>query len=167
MKMFLSVMVVCACIAVGFAQTPQPSASAQRAAQPATAPLPPQAPVTKVLFFDHTKTSEAFAKGIPLVNAPDMIVQGSHRDVAGQVEVHDKETDVIYIIDGGATFVTGGKMVGGKVSRPGQWLGTDITGGESHHLGKGDMIIVPAGTPHWFKEVSPPVSYYVVKVVKP
>jgi glc operon protein GlcG len=152
-------------VSIGAAQTPP--ASGQRAAPAPAAPAPTPTPVTKVMFFDHTKTAEAFSKGAPLVTAPDMIVQGSHRDVAGQVEVHDKETDVIYIIDGAATFVTGGTMVGGKVSRPGQWLGTDITGGESRHLVKGDMIIVPAGTPHWFKEVSPPISYYVVKVVKP
>ncbi len=94
-------------------------------------------------------------------------MQGSHRDVAGQVEVHDKETDVLYIVDGAATFVTGGKMVGGKVSRPGQWLGTDITGGETRQLTKGDVIVIPAGTPHWFKQVSPNISYFVVKGVKP
>jgi glc operon protein GlcG len=165
MKLFLALLVVCVCGTVGDAQTPQKSAQTPQRGTAAPAPTP--TPVTKVIFFDHTKTAEAFAKGQPLVTAPDMIVQGSHRDVAGQVEMHDKETDVIYIIDGAATFVAGGTMVGGKVTRPGQWLGTDITGGESHRMIKGDMIIVPAGTPHWFKEVSPNVSYYVVKVVKP
>ncbi len=109
-----------------------------------------------------------FAKGGNLVNAPDMIVLGSHRAVAGRVgSLVDRETDVIYVIDGSATFVTGGKMEGGKVTRPGQWLGTSITAGDTHRLTKGDMIIVPAGMPHWFKEVSPQISYYVVKVVKP
>jgi mannose-6-phosphate isomerase-like protein (cupin superfamily) len=130
------------------------------------APAPPQ-PVTSPVFIDHAKVAEAFAKGGSLVTAPDLIVQGSHREVPGQVEVHDKETDVIYVIDGAATFVTGGTMVGGKNSRPNQWLGTDITGGQPQHLVKGDMVIVPAGIPHWFKEVSPQISYYVVKVVKP
>jgi uncharacterized RmlC-like cupin family protein len=132
----------------------------------AAAPAP-RKPVTTALFFDKEKVATTFAKGGNLVNAPDMAVLGSHREVAGGVEVHDKETDVIYVIDGGATFVTGGKMEGGKVTRPGQWLGTSITAGETHRLTKGDMIIVPAGMPHWFKEVSPQISYYVVKVVKP
>jgi len=58
-------------------------------------------------------------------------------------------------------------MTGGRVTRPGQWLGTDITGGETRRLTKGDWIVVPAGIPHWFKEVSPQVSYSVVKVIKP
>ena len=119
-----------------------------------------------VTYVDHDKVAAALAKGGPLVTAPDYIVSGSHRTGPGQVEVHDHETDVIYMVDGEATFVTGGTMVGGKVTKPGQSLGSDIKGGETHHLGKGDVIVVPAGTPHWFKEVPGPISYYVVKVVK-
>jgi mannose-6-phosphate isomerase-like protein (cupin superfamily) len=152
-----------ALLASGFlsAQTPA------RAGAPAAAPPPPPTPVTSVIVIDHTKTAEAFAKGGTLVNAPDMLVQGSHREVPGHVEVHDKETDILYMISGGATFVTGGKMVGGKLTRPGQWAGDDITGGQTHQLQPGDIVVVPAGTPHWFKQVSPQISYYVVKVVKP
>src|SRR5262249_4789948 len=119
-----------------------------------------------VTYVDHEKVAAALSKGGPLVSAADLLVSGSHRDKAGQVEVHDKETDVIYVVDGAATFVTGGKMVGGKVTKPGQSLGSDIIGGQTHHLGKGDVIVVPATTPHWFKEVPQSVSYFVVKVLK-
>ena len=119
-----------------------------------------------VVYVGHDKVDAALAKGGTVVTASNLLVQGSHRDKAGQVEVHEKETDVIHVIDGTATFVTGGKMVGGKSSRPGQWLGTNIEGGETHHLAKGDVVVVPAGTPHWFKEVPTTVSYYVVKVLK-
>src|SRR5438876_8904087 len=121
----------------------------------------------EVTYVGHDKVNAALAKSGPLVNAPDLLVSGSHRDKAGQVEVHEKETDVIYVVEGEATFVTGGTMVGGKSTKAGQFLGTDIKGGESHHLTKGDVIVVPAGTPHWFKEVPSTVSYYVVKVLKP
>jgi len=119
-----------------------------------------------VTYVGHDKVAAALSKGGPLVSAPDLTVSGSHRDKAGQVEVHDKETDVIHVIDGEATFVTGGSMVGGKTTKPGQSMGTDIKGGQTHHLTKGDVIVVPAGTPHWFKEVPHSVSYYVVKVLK-
>jgi quercetin dioxygenase-like cupin family protein len=119
-----------------------------------------------VTYVGHDKVAAALSKGGPLVTAPDLKVSGSHREKAGQVEVHDKETDVIHVIDGEATFVTGGAMVGGKVTSPGQSMGTDIKGGQTHHLTKGDVIVVPAGTPHWFKEVPQSVSYYVVKVLK-
>ena len=120
-----------------------------------------------VTYVDHEKVAAALAKGGPLVSAQDLLVSCSHREKAGQVEVHDKETDVIYMVDGEATFVTGGEMIGGKVTKAGQSLGTDIKGGDTHRLSKGDVIVVPAGVPHWFKEVPHSVSYYVVKVLKP
>jgi mannose-6-phosphate isomerase-like protein (cupin superfamily) len=119
------------------------------------------------VHVDPAKVAAALAKGGPLVTRPDLLVSGSHREKAGEVEVHDKETDVLYVTDGEATFVFGGKMVGGKVTRPGQWLGSDITGGQTNHLVKGDVFVVPAGVPHWFKEVPKSVSYFVVKVLKP
>jgi mannose-6-phosphate isomerase-like protein (cupin superfamily) len=119
------------------------------------------------VHVDPAKVAAALAKGGSLVTRPDLLVSGSHRDAAGKVEVHDKETDVLYVVDGEATFVFGGKMVGGKVTSPGQWLGTDITGGETHHIAKGDVFVIPAGIPHWFKEVPKSVSYFVVKVLKP
>jgi quercetin dioxygenase-like cupin family protein len=119
-----------------------------------------------VTYVDHDKVATALSKGGPLVSAPDLLVSGSHRDKAGQVELHQKETDVIHVIEGEATFVTGGTMVGGKQTKAGQMVGSDIKGGETHHLTKGDVIVVPAGTPHWFKEVPNSISYYVVKVLK-
>src|SRR5689334_13351648 len=93
-----------------------------------------------VTYVGHDKVAAALAKGGPLVKAPDLTVSGSHRNGPGQVEVHDKETDILYVVDGDATFVTGGAMVGGKVTTPGQHLGTEIQGGETHHLSKGDVI---------------------------
>ena len=120
-----------------------------------------------VTFVGHDKVAESFSKGGSLVTQSDLTVSGAHRTGPGQVEVHDKETDVFYVIDGEATFVTGGTMVGGKMTKAGQWLGTDIQGGQTHRLTKGDVIVIPAGTPHWFKEVPKAVSYHVVKVLKP
>lgn len=121
---------------------------------------------SSVTYVDHDKVAAALAKGGPLVSSSDYLVSGSHRSGPGQVEVHEKETDVIYVVEGTATFVTGGTIIGGKTTKPGQMLGSDIQAGETHHLAKGDVIVVPAGTPHWFKEVSGSISYFVVKVVK-
>ena len=119
-----------------------------------------------VAFIGSDKVAEALAKGGSLVSQPDYLVSGAHRSGPGQVEVHDKEIDILYVTDGDATFVTGGTMVGGKNTKAGQWLGTDIQGGETRRLTKGDVVVVPAGTPHWFKEVPKSVSYFVVKVIK-
>jgi quercetin dioxygenase-like cupin family protein len=120
-----------------------------------------------VVFIGHDKMAAALAKqGKPLVSASNLLVEGSHRDGPGQVEVHTTETDVFYVTDGSATFVTGGKMIGGKTTAPAQIRGTSIDGGETHHLVKGDVMVIPAGTPHWFKEVPQSISYFVVKVLK-
>jgi mannose-6-phosphate isomerase-like protein (cupin superfamily) len=126
-----------------------------------------QGDAARVAYVDHDKVAAAISKGGSLVVTPDYTVTGSHRDKPGQVEVHDKETDVIYMIEGDATFVTGGTVVGLHQTKAGQSVGTETKGGDAHHLTKGDVIVVPAGVPHWFKEVHPSVSYYVVKVIKP
>ena len=120
-----------------------------------------------VSYIDAAKVSAALSKGSVMVTQPDLAVQGGHRVAAGQVEVHDKETDIFYVTDGEATIVTGGTMIGGKQKSPGQMLGTSIEGGETHHLAKGDSMVIPAGTPHWFKEVPKSISYFVVKVIAP
>jgi mannose-6-phosphate isomerase-like protein (cupin superfamily) len=129
--------------------------------------LAAQSGETGVVHIDPTQLAAALAKGGGLVKRSDLLVSGGHREAGGQVEVHDKEVDVLYIVEGEATFVWGGKMVGGKTSGPGQWLGTDITGGQTRKIGKGDVFVVPAGIPHWFKEVPKSISYFVVKVLKP
>jgi len=122
-----------------------------------------------VTYIGHEKVAAALegqTHSGPLVKASDLLVMGAHRSEDGKVELHEKETDVFYIVDGEATIVTGGKMVGGKLTSSGQWLGTDIQGGQVQHLTKGDVMVIPAGVPHWFKEVPHSVSYFVVKVLK-
>ena len=104
-----------------------------------------------VTYVDHDKVEAALAGGGVLVKAPDLIVSCSHRTGPGKVELHVKETDVFHVLEGEAKFVTGGTMVGAKETGPGQQLGTDIEGGQVHYLSKGDVIVIPAGVPHWFK----------------
>jgi quercetin dioxygenase-like cupin family protein len=116
----------------------------------------------KVTFISHDKVS----KNGTLVSAPNLTIMVVTRNGSGEVEVHDKETDTFHVLEGSATFVTGGTMIGGKVTAPGQQRGKDMTGGETHHLTKGDVIVIPAGIPHWFKEVPQSITYYVVKVIK-
>jgi len=78
-------------------------------------------------------------------------------------EVHVKDADIIYVQEGSATFVTGGAVVDAKNTAPDEIRGKEISGGESRKIAKGDVIIVPAGTPHWFKDVPAAMTYYVVK----
>jgi glc operon protein GlcG len=124
----------------------------------------PEAGKAAVSYFEKEKVTSAFVKGAVLFDGSDKyMVHASHRDKAGVVEVHEQDADIIYVLDGSAVFVTGGEMVGGKAIGPGEIRGSDIKGGDTRTISKGDVIIVPAGTPHWFKEVPGPLNYYVVK----
>jgi uncharacterized protein with FMN-binding domain len=69
---------------------------------------------SKVTYIPADEVSAAFAKGAVLVNNGTYQVHASRREAAGQVEVHVKDTDIIYMLEGTTTFVTGGTMVGGK-----------------------------------------------------
>ena len=117
----------------------------------------------KTVYVDAGK----MAAGGTFATTPGYTVQMLKRTAAGQVEVHTKETDIFYVVDGDATIVTGGTMVGGKETQPNQLRGTSIEGGEVAHLKKGDSITIPAGIPHWFKEVPQSIQYFTVKSIKP
>jgi glc operon protein GlcG len=120
----------------------------------------------KAIYYPACDVDVAFEKGAVLFDGggSNYMIHASRREKAGQAEVHTKETDVIYVLDGTAMFVTGGKVVGGATTAEDEIRGASIEGGEERPLSKGDVIVVPAGTPHWFKDVTAPFLYYVVKV---
>jgi mannose-6-phosphate isomerase-like protein (cupin superfamily) len=119
-----------------------------------------------ITYFGADQVSAAFAKGAVLFDGTgtNYMVHASRRDAAGQAEVHEKDTDVIYVLGGSSMFVTGGTVRDGKITAAGEIRGVAIEGGAARQLAKGDVIIVPKGTPHWFKEVDAPLTYFVVKV---
>jgi len=121
---------------------------------------------TEVIHFDHAKVDEAFAKGQLLLTNDHYKVITGHRVEPGVVEVHEHDTDVIYVVEGSATFVTGGKAVDSKPEKPGELRGGKIVDGTTRHLTKGDVIVIPKGIPHWFTEVSGAFLYFVVKVTE-
>ena len=100
----------------------------------------------------------------PITKADNYSVLALRRTSAGQAEVHSVDTDVFYVIDGSATFTTGGTVIDGKTTAPGEIRGTGIREGTSRVISKGDVLTIPHGTPHWFSEVKSPVIYLVVKV---
>jgi glc operon protein GlcG len=117
-----------------------------------------------IAYFDKDKVAAAFAKGIPLIEVNNYKVHASRREAPGMAEVHNLDTDIIYVLEGSATLVTGGTVVDGKTTARDEIRGKEISGGDTRKLIKGDVMIIPAGTPHWFKEVNAPLLYYVVKV---
>jgi uncharacterized protein GlcG (DUF336 family)/quercetin dioxygenase-like cupin family protein len=124
-------------------------------------------PAPAVSYWEKNKVDEAFAKGAVLFDGSDgrnYMVHASRREKPGQAEVHTKDADVIYVLQGSATFITGGEAVDGKTIAPDEIRGSSINGGETRKITKGDVIIVPHGVPHQFLEVTDPFLYYVVKV---
>ena len=91
----------------------------------------------------------------------------AHREASGQVEWHEKQADIMFISSGQATIVYGGTVVDGKTTAPGEIRGASIKGGTEVHLGPGDVLHVPAKTPHQMK-LAPgtQVTYFVAKIVE-
>lgn len=144
--------------------TPADSAHTERAPLDGT-PAPESA--ANVIFLDHATVAAAFAVGQPLfdggANATYQI-HASRRDAAGDAEVHDGFTDIFYIQHGTGTLVTGGRLVEPMTTGPGEYRARAIKDGTPRRLERGDVIVVPAGVPHWFQQVDGALTYFTVKV---
>jgi quercetin dioxygenase-like cupin family protein len=129
--------------------------------------LPAAATGQQVTYVAADRTTAAFAKGQPLLETERYKVHASRREAPGQAEIHEADTDVIYVLDGTATMVTGGRATGVHETAPGERRGAAIDGGSAQRLVKGDVFVVPNGVPHQFTEIQGPFLYYVVKVTVP
>ena len=69
-------------------------------------------------------------------NGENYMVHASRREKSGLSEVHELDTDIIYVLDGTATFVTGGKSVDSKMVAVNEFRGSMIDGGETRSLRK-------------------------------
>jgi mannose-6-phosphate isomerase-like protein (cupin superfamily) len=89
----------------------------------------------------------------PILQLAPYTASLEYRAAVGPAAVHETEAEMFYVIDGSATLVTGGKLVNEK--RNGANLtGTAIEGGSARAVAKGDFIIVPENTPHWFSVIN-------------
>jgi glc operon protein GlcG len=118
----------------------------------------------KVTFIDGQMVAAGFQKGAVLASMGNYMVHASHREADGVAEIHTLDTDLIYVLEGSATFTTGGSVPDARPSEPNELRGSTIVGGESRRVAKGDVIVIPAGVPHMFTHVQGPLNYYVVKV---
>jgi glc operon protein GlcG len=116
------------------------------------------------MLIPGADTRAGFAKGMPLYEGAAYKIHASRRDGPGGAEIHGRDTDIFYILDGTATLVTGGKAVDPKTTGPDEIRAPSLEGGQSRTLAKGDIVVIPHGVPHWFKEVTGPFLYYTVKV---
>src|SRR5437899_1573459 len=133
-------------------------AGAGQSNQPGATP-----PATTATFIDAKSVAAAFAKGMPLLETAGYKVHASRRVEPGQAEIHTLDTDVIYVADGSATLVTGGKAIDTKEVGPNEIRGSKIEGGMEHRITKGDVVIIPNGVPHQFTAVTGELHYFVCK----
>ena len=117
----------------------------------------------RVHYINHDKVAAAFVKGARIIE-DDALIVIANRGMQRGSEMHDGTNHVFIIVDGEAEFITGGTMIDPKVISPGQTRGSGIEGGTMHHLSKGDVITIPAGTPHQWKDTSKTgsICYYAV-----
>jgi len=101
---------------------------------------------------------------VDLVKAPGYLATTVRRTSPDRAEVHTGVADVWYVIEGGGTLVTGGSLVQGVETEPGEIRGRSIAGGESRHIARGDFAVIPAGVPHWISKVDgKEIIYLIVK----
>src|SRR5690242_6698823 len=90
-----------------------------------------------------------------------------YRGVVGPAATHKTEAEMFFVIDGGGTLVTGGKLVGETQTNPENLSGTAIEGGATQAVAKGDFFIVPENTPHWFSKIDGTLVLMSLHVPRP
>src|SRR5262244_3053902 len=145
--------------------------SASRGAAPATTPAPP--PGSAGIYKSDAELTVTLKKAVaaadgnqsssPIANTDQYRINIVHREKAAGALAHEGNTELHYIIEGTGIIVTGGTIVRGA----GGINGATIQGGETHAVKKGDVILVPSGSAHWYKEVTTPITYLEVRFVAP
>ena len=115
-------------------------------------------------FIPAAALADKFATGGLLVDTDGYKLDAGRRVEPGEVEYHEHTVDVMHVVDGTATVVTGGEMRGAREVAPGELRAPAVEGGTAHQLAAGDVLAIPNGVPHQFTAVSEPFLYFVVKV---
>lgn len=119
--------------------------------QPST-PIRPFIVKTKQSVADLEKSLQGENKVEDLIGGEGMqlrvAVQHDERKDSADAEVHDAADDVFYVLEGSAQLTLGGKLENPREATPGEWKSKTIIGGQTFTIRKGDLIVVPRGTPH-------------------
>jgi mannose-6-phosphate isomerase-like protein (cupin superfamily) len=115
-------------------------------------------------FFSGDAVRQKFQTGGLLLDTAPYKIDAGRRVRPGEVEFHAHVADVMHVVKGSATVVTGGEMLDAREVGAGEIRARAVEGGTSRSLGEGDVFAIPSGVPHQFVEVSDPFLYFVVKV---
>jgi mannose-6-phosphate isomerase-like protein (cupin superfamily) len=133
-------------------------------------------PAPLITYFGHDKVDASFARALASTGSRDLFarkdgqgrtwaIHSNNRGKAdeGQLHSHEDWTAVVVIMSGAATFVTPGAASTAQASRTTPEGGSLIGGGESHRVGRGDVVIIPPNAPHMYKNIEEPFQYLVIQ----
>lgn len=89
----------------------------------------------------------------PILQFAPYVATLEYRVSVGAAGVHPDQAEMMYVIEGSATLITGGKLTG-----------KTIEGGNSRTVSKGDFLVVPEGTPHWFSSIPNTLVLMTIKM---
>ena len=118
----------------------------------------------EAVFLSDAEVSDRFSTGGLLLHERGYKIDAGRREAPGEVECHERVADVMRVVQGNATVLTGGTMVDEREVAAGEVRAREIKGATTHKLSEGDVLAVPCGVPHQFTEVSEEFLYFVVKV---
>jgi hypothetical protein len=135
-----------------------------------------KAPGPLITYFSHQKVDASFAQALASTGSRDLFARkdrqgrtwSAHsnsrgKSDEGQLHSHQDWTGVVVIMSGGATFITPGTPSTAQRGRETPEGGQLIGPGESHHVSKGDVVIIPPDAPHMYKNIEEPFQYLVVQ----
>jgi mannose-6-phosphate isomerase-like protein (cupin superfamily) len=149
-----AILALCGCVVVTVvvsAQQPAPSSATLKS-------VASSADVTAIVTKLKSQPS-APLRTAPLLQLDPYRANIEYRIAMPQnAATHLTEAELFYVIDGGATLVTGGQLVDAQQQNPQNQTAKSISNGMSQHVTKGDFMLVPEGTPHWFSSVDGSVT---------
>jgi mannose-6-phosphate isomerase-like protein (cupin superfamily) len=135
----------------------------------------PSSPIRQYVVLTAASVDEAVRKLHPETNKGQELIGGEGMELRVAVqhennlappaaEIHDDSDDVYYVLEGTATLTLGGKLESPKEVEPGEWRGPRIEGGQNFDVKKGDLIVVPRGTPHMRSTVGKDFAMILIKI---
>jgi mannose-6-phosphate isomerase-like protein (cupin superfamily) len=138
------------------------AAAAVWAQQPATATKTYSSAADVAALLAKAKSEHKEGRALvtePILQLAPYSAKLVYHSSVGGAAIHEHEAELYYVLDGSATLVTGGKLANEKRTDAENLTGTAIEGGNAQAIAKGDFIIVPENTPHWFSVIN---GYLVV-----
>ena len=129
-----------------------------------------------ITYFSHDKVDASFAQALATTGSKDLFarkdrqghtwaIHSNRRGKADEGTLHSHEdwTGVVVIMSGAATFITPGTASTARGAKATPEGGQLVGAGETHRVGKGDVVIIPPDAPHMYRNIEEPFEYLVIQ----